>query len=70
MMFILLKPLTDTGNIRLVPSALAGMTGPVKVIRENMVDAGAVNATHILWATGGSVISEEEMATYYAQSGK
>lgn len=69
-MFKLLKLLADTEGIRLEPSALAGMTGPVKAIRENVVDARAINATHIVWATGGSMVPEEEMAAYYAQAGK
>ena len=69
-MFKLLKLLADTESIRLEPSALAGMTGPMHVIRENVAEAGAVNATHIIWATGGSMVPEEEMAAYYMQSGK
>lgn len=69
-MFKLLKMLADTEGIRLEPSALAGMTGPMNVIQENVAEAGAVNATHLVWATGGSMVPEEEMAAYYAQIGK
>ena len=40
-MFHLLKLLADTEGIRLEPSALAGMTGPVNVIRENVAEANS-----------------------------
>lgn len=66
-MFKLLKLLADTEEIRLEPSALAGMTGPVNSIRENVGHADSANATHLVWATGGSMVPEEEMAAYYAK---
>ena len=66
-MFKLLKLIADTEEIRLEPSALAGMTGPVNVIRENVEHADSANATHIVWSTGGSMVPEEEMAAYYAK---
>ena len=69
-MFKLLKVLTDTEGIRLEPSALAGMTGPVNTIRENVEGAQSPNATHLVWATGGSMVPEVEMDAYYAQGGK
>ena len=69
-MFQLLKLLVDTENIRLEPSALAGMTGPVHTIRESMSDAGVTTATHIIWGTGGSMVPEEEMDRYYHMSEK
>ena len=65
-MFHLLKLLADTEGIKLEPSALAGMTGPVNVIRGNIADADSANATHIVWGTGGSMVPEEEMNLYYA----
>jgi len=64
-MFRLLKKLTDTEGIRLEPSALAGMTGPVHTIREDIRGAAATTATHIVWGTGGSMVPEEEMRLYY-----
>lgn len=69
-MFNLLKVLTDTEGIRLEPSALAGMTGPVNTIREKVEGAQSPNATHLVWATGGSMVPEAEMEAYYAQGGK
>lgn len=62
-MFTLLRLLADTENIRLEPSALAGMMGPVKVIQEKE------HATHVVWATGGGMVPEEEMARYYTMGG-
>ena len=64
-MFQLLKTLTDTEGIRLEPSALAGMTGPVHTIREDILGATATTATHIVWGTGGSMVPKEEMNLYY-----
>ncbi|WP_445327025.1 D-serine ammonia-lyase [Sporosarcina sp. FSL K6-1508] len=69
-MFKLLKLLTDTERIKLEPSALAGMTGPVQVIRENVNNATLANATHLVWGTGGSMVPEAEMDLYYGMSGK
>lgn len=64
-MFKLLTKLADTEDIRLEPSALAGMTGPVQLIRNEVSKADAVNATHLVWATGGSMVPENEMDIYY-----
>lgn len=69
-LFKLLKQLADIENIRLEPSALAGMTGPVHTIREHIAGADAVNATHLVWATGGGMVPEVEMAAYYATAEK
>lgn len=65
-MFKLLRNLADAEEIRLEPSALAGMTGPLHAIRDNVKDANSVNANHIVWGTGGSMVPEEEMNHYYA----
>lgn len=66
-MFELLKGLTDVENIRLEPSALAGMTGPIHAIREGLKSANATTATHLVWATGGNMVPKEEMDSYYSQ---
>ncbi|MCZ2259130.1 D-serine ammonia-lyase [Sporosarcina sp. G11-34] len=69
-MFDLLKLLTDSEGIKLEPSALAGMTGPVNLIRGNVEKANLPGATHIVWGTGGSMVPEEEMNLYYATGKK
>ncbi|WP_160723391.1 D-serine ammonia-lyase [Bacillus sp. USDA818B3_A] len=69
-LFKLLKDLADTENIKLEPSALAGMIGPVKlwlqssqfVQRYQMQEKKPV---HIVWATGGSMVPDEIMEQYY-----
>lgn len=64
-MYRMLAQLADTEDIRLEPSALAGMYGPVLWAK----DAAGTDATHVVWATGGSMVPPEEMQSYY-QTGK
>ncbi len=66
-----LARLADTEDIFIEPSACASFTGPGHVlsaegylIKNNLKDK-LRNATHILWATGGSMVPEEEMQAYY-----
>ncbi len=72
-MSALLALLADSENIYLEPSALAGMYGPVlSAAAKDMKDyvAGAAypgDVTHLVWATGGSMVPGEEMQTYYLQ---
>ncbi|WP_153731166.1 D-serine ammonia-lyase [Sporosarcina obsidiansis] len=66
-LFKLLKELADSENIWLEPSALAGMAGPVQVIMSNIPSADSSKATHLVWATGGNMVPEEEMQSYYQQ---
>ncbi|PUB11386.1 D-serine ammonia-lyase [Paenisporosarcina sp. OV554] len=73
-LFKLLSALVDTENIHLEPSALAGVIGPVKLWTEkegkeyiqnhNLTDK-MKNATHIMWATGGSMVPKETKNEYY-----
>ena len=70
-----LARLADTENIFIEPSSCASFPGP------SLTAAGAdwlekrgladkmKNAAHILWATGGSMVPEDEMRNYY-QRGK
>lgn len=73
-MFRFLKQLADTQQIFLEPSALAGMYGPI------LMGAGSLSAyretagisqealscsTHLVWATGGSMVPAVEMQAYY-----
>ncbi len=73
----MLAQLADAEGIYLEPSALAGMPGPVLMAspgaeeylqREKLIPC-MQNATHIIWATGGSMVPAGEMERYY-QAGK
>ncbi|MEH6906878.1 D-serine ammonia-lyase [Neobacillus drentensis] len=71
-LYRLLKDLVDTEDIHLEPSALAGMIGPVFLyrdgldyLRKNILLDKMSNATHVVWATGGSMVPEDMMAQYY-----
>ncbi|WP_087974779.1 D-serine ammonia-lyase [Oceanobacillus rekensis] len=73
-LYILLSNLIDSENIRLEPSALAGVHGPVQLFKEdagrkylndNQIIPKMENATHLAWATGGSMVPKEVMDDYY-----
>lgn len=77
-MFRMLAQLVDTEDIRLEPSALAGMWGPVLAARDpafagyiarHDLQAAMPRANHIVWATGGSMVPRAELDSYY-QKGK
>jgi len=59
-MYDMLGWLAEEENIRLEPSALAGMAGPLRVVSTE-------NITHLVWATGGGMVPEEEMDAYLAK---
>jgi D-serine dehydratase len=75
-MYKMLSQLTDAENIRLEPSALAGMYGPVYLAsdaglasylsREGLTD-WVQNSIQLVWATGGNMVPEDEMNRYYAK---
>ena len=72
-----LGELSELEDIRLEPSALAGMIGAVHVSNDKAYQARMQfteeklnNATHLVWATGGGMIPEEEMSAYLAKSGR
>jgi len=69
-LFSLLKLLADKEGIYLEPSALAGMPGPVNSIQAEVRGAELVEATHMVWATGGGMVPEEEITRYYEMAGK
>ncbi|HDG1682233.1 TPA: D-serine ammonia-lyase [Kluyvera ascorbata] len=66
--------LAQEEGIRLEPSALAGMAGPQHVCvstdyqQMHGFSAEQLNhATHLVWATGGGMVPEAEMAQYLAK---
>jgi len=78
-MFRMLSQMADTESIKLEPSALAGVYGPVLLAKDTVLSeysdkAGIsrevlANATHISWLTGGGMVPPEEMNKYY-QTGR
>ena len=64
-MYQLLAGLADTEDIYLEPSALAGMCGPVLTQCAEEFREFAGRGTHLVWATGGSMVPREEMEKYY-----
>ena len=73
-MYDMLGWLAQEDGIRLEPSALAGMAGPQHVCAsadyQQMHGFSAEqlnNATHLVWATGGGMVPEAEMAQYLAK---
>lgn len=69
----LLYQLSESESIRLEPSALAGMYGPVNLTctregrdylhQHNLTDV-IENGTHIVWGTGGSMVPDAVMQKY------
>ena len=68
-----MRALLDTEHIFIEPSACASFAGPVnllnyeetrKYIEENQLSHKMKEAAHIVWATGGSLVPEEERETY------
>ena len=72
-MYDLLGLLDRDEQIRLEPSALAGMPGPWRVSADGEWQAARgldarrmAQATHLVWATGGGKVPPDEMAKYLA----
>ncbi|MFC8688558.1 D-serine ammonia-lyase [Brevibacillus porteri] len=75
-LYALLSALRDHESIRLEPSALAGMPGPARLFQQEtgrhyLAKQGLTEkmqkATHIVWATGGSMVPEHIQEEYYAK---
>ena len=66
-----LTQLADREKIYIEPSSCASFTGPALVssAKEYLEAKGLAdkmeNASHILWATGGSMVPDGEMKSYY-----
>ncbi|MFQ2059552.1 D-serine ammonia-lyase [Aeromonas veronii] len=74
-MYDLLGLLARDEQIKLEPSALAGMAGPWRMaanpewLTGRGFDAATMaQATHLVWATGGGMVPAEEMAKYLASA--
>lgn len=75
-LYKLLRLLADSEKLYLEPSALAGFAGPAQLNsnppgrfyleKHNLADK-VQNATHIVWATGGSMVPKEVMQSFYAK---
>ncbi|WP_421282024.1 D-serine ammonia-lyase [Aeromonas taiwanensis] len=70
-MYDLLGLLARDEQIRLEPSALAGMAGPWRVAgdpawlaAQGLDKSKMARATHLVWATGGGMVPAEEMEKY------
>ncbi len=73
-LYNLLGLLAKQEDIRLEPSALAGMVGPQRVLaakdyqqRHAFNQHQLDNAIHLVWATGGGMVPEDEMQQYLAK---
>jgi D-serine dehydratase len=76
-LYILLKDLADSENLFLEPSALAGMIGPVQLLKngnayleEQNVKDKMECSTHIIWGTGGSMVPKEILSEDYKMGAK
>ena len=63
-MSALLKMIADTENIKLEPSALSGVYGPIMLSKKL---GNLPKGYHLAWATGGSMVPQEEYEKYYKQ---
>lgn len=73
-LYMLLSSLIDSESIALEPSACAGIIGVarlfnneigIKYLENHNLEHKMPNATHIAWATGGSLVPKEVMHSYY-----
>lgn len=72
-LFSYLSSLADAENIYLEPSACAGFSGPLLInskeghnyLQNHNLNDKMSNSTHIIWATGGSLVPKSVMDYYY-----
>jgi len=67
--------MNKTEDLKFEPSALAGITGAIKVTKDigykkrmGFTEEIMQNATHLVWATGGGMVPETEMQLYLNKS--
>ena len=69
-MYKLLGMMYKTEQLKLEPSALAGVPGIVHVLANDayldrmQLKSKLANATHLVWATGGGMVPTDEMNKY------
>ncbi|MCH7334949.1 D-serine ammonia-lyase [Acinetobacter sp. NIPH 2699] len=70
-MYTLLGILHQSEHLKLEPSALAGMLGPILISQHKayaalhqFTEQQLENANHIVWGTGGGMVPTEEMENY------
>lgn len=61
----LLALLADHENMKVEPSATAGLLGPQTIKKSHYMKEQMNNATHIVWATGGALIPESDWKVFY-----
>src|SRR5450830_1717037 len=66
-LYRLLALLEQTQGLCLEPSAVAGFAGIQHVLAAPQYQQHLDTATHLVWGTGGSMVPEQEMATYVAR---
>lgn len=71
-MYRLLRLVMDTERLTIEPSGCAGFRGPSHVLgdaaylqEKGLTGERLKNAVHLVWATGGNMVPEEEMKAYY-----
>ncbi|ENV07638.1 D-serine dehydratase [Acinetobacter higginsii] len=74
-MYRLLGMLNQSENLKLEPSALAGMLGPILISNHQayidlhqFTEPQLQQANHIVWGTGGGMVPAEEMQNYLAKA--
>jgi D-serine dehydratase len=70
-----LADLKDTEEMRIEPSAAAGVAGPLRLLGSaageaylrdrGLSETVMEHATHLIWTTGGALVPDEEYARFY-----
>lgn len=72
-LYPMLAKLADSEDIYIEPSACASFTGPAYVVNSEEylnkfnLKEKMTNASHVFWATGGSMVPSKEMQSYYKE---
>lgn len=72
-LFKWLALLSDSEGIFIEPSAAAGLKGPTELMKTDYLQKHGIDeskAVHIVWATGGSLVPENERMEFYEKGKK